>query len=465
MGTKAVQGEQTKAPEAAPALTQAGLCAPGWWSGIRGRLGLERNILVMLGIILLVGLGEELWVRFLPQYLVVLGAGTWGVAAYGALKDLLDAVYQYPGGWLADHLGRRRALMLFTLVAAVGYGVYLLAPSWEWILLGTVLVMAWDSLTLPALFAVVADTLPQNRRATGFGMQSLLRRVPTIVAPPVGGALVLGLGFAAGMQVGLALTVGLALLAVWLVARFYHELRPQPGPPVPAIRLWRETDPRLKRLLLADCLARWAEGIPRVFVPLYVLDVLGLSPLAFGWLIVLQRVTNVAVYVPLAPMSDRMNRKPFVLTTFAFFALFPLVLVMANGLAGAALAFVVAGLWEIGEPARKALIVDLAHESVRGRAIGLYYLLRNLSVFPTALVGGLIWSTLGPQYVFYSAFGVGVLGFLVYALWGAGDDAGERIRTVAASPANGGAVEEGASGTPPASADERIRGWPPGEEA
>src|SRR3954466_9862242 len=122
------------------------------WHRIHDRFGLERNILVMLGIILLVGLGEEMWVRFLPQYLVVLGAGTWGVAAYGALRDFLDAIYQYPGGWVADHLGRRRALMLFTLTAALGYGIYLFAPNCQWILVGTVLVMAWDSLTLPALF-------------------------------------------------------------------------------------------------------------------------------------------------------------------------------------------------------------------------------------------------------------------------------------------------------------------------
>lgn len=415
------------------------------WHRVRDRLGLERNILVMLGIILVVGLGEETWVRFLPQYLVVLGAGTWGVAAYGALHDFLDAVYQYPGGWVADHLGRRWALMLFTLAAAVGYGVYLFAPSWEWILVGTILVMAWDSLTLPALFAVVADTLPQNRRATGFGMQSLLRRIPTIIAPPLGGALVIGLGFPTAMGVGLGLTVGLALLAVWLVARFYREARPPAGPPLPAIQLWREMDPRLKRLLLADCLARWAEGIPRVFVVLYALDVLGISPLAFGWLIVVQRVTNVVVYVPLAPLSDRMNRKPFVLLTFAFFALFPLMLVTAKGLVGAALAFFVAGLWEIGEPARKALIVDLAHESVRGRAIGMYYLLRNLSVFPTALVGGLIWSTLGPQFVFYVAFSIGVLGFLAYALWGAADDPEERTGPAELASANGSVAE----GTPP----------------
>jgi len=394
---------------------------PTRWHRLRDHFGLERNILVMLGIILLVGLGEELWVRFLPQYLVILGAGTWGVAAYGALRDLLDGVYQYPGGWIADHLGRRKALMFFTLAAAVGYGIYLFAPSWEWILLGTTLVMAWDSLTLPALFAVVADNLPQTRRATGFGMQSLLRRIPTIIAPPLGGALVVAVGFAMGMEVGLALTIGLALLAVWLVGRFYVENGPIAGPPLGALQLWRQTDPRLKRLLVADCLSRWAEGIPRVFVVIYVLDVLGLSPLTFGWLIVLQRVTNVLVYLPLAPLSDRMNRKPFVLVTFAFFALFPLVLVLANGVVGAAIAFLVAGLWEIGEPARKALIVDLAHESVRGRAIGMYYLIRNLSIMPTALLGGLIWSTWGAEYVLYVAFIIGVLGFLTYALWGADD--------------------------------------------
>lgn len=316
--------------------------------------------------------------------------------------------------------------MLFTLVAAIGYCIYLFAPSWEWILIGTLLVMAWDSLTLPALFAVVADSLPKNRRATGFGMQSLLRRIPTIVAPPIGGALVVGASFAAGLEIGLALTIVLALLAVWLVGRFYVESRPIGGPSLGVLQLWRETDPRLKRLLIADCLSRWAEGIPRVFVVIYVLDVLGLSPLTFGWLIVLQRVTNVLVYLPLAPLSDRMNRKPFVLTTFAFFALFPLVLVLANGVLGAALAFFVAGLWELGEPARKALIVDLAHESVRGRAIGMYYLIRNLSILPTALLGGLIWSTLGPEAVFYVAFAIGVLGFLTYALWGAADDADGR---------------------------------------
>ena len=136
----------------------------------------------------------------------------------------------------------------------------------------------------------------------------------------------------------------------------------------------------------------------------------------------IQRLTNVALYVPAAALSDRMNRKPFVLATFAFFALFPLALALAGGFWGAALAFVVAGLWEVGEPARKALIVDLADESARGRAVGVYYLARNLSVFPAALVGGLLWQTAGPKGMLYAAFGAGAAGFLLYLVWGAGDD-------------------------------------------
>jgi MFS family permease len=83
----------------------------------------------MLAIILIVGMGEELWVRFLPQYLQSLGAGVWVVATYGALHSLLDAVYQYPGGWLADHLGRRAALIGFTLLAALGYGLYIASAN------------------------------------------------------------------------------------------------------------------------------------------------------------------------------------------------------------------------------------------------------------------------------------------------------------------------------------------------
>jgi MFS family permease len=387
---------------------------------LRSWLGLERNIAAMLAMFLVLGMGEELWSRFVPKYLEMLGAVTWAVALYGTLKDLLDAVYPYPGGWMADRLGRRSSLILFAGLAIGGYALYMVAPSWPWILVGTVLVMAWSSLTLPAIFAVIGDHLPPARRAMGFGVQSILKRVPMILAPPLGGALIAGLGLAAGIRVGLAVTILLAILGIAILRRSYVESAPPPPDPERLGGLWRGMDPGLKRLLLADVLARWAEGIPKVFILLFVIDVLGASAVEFGGLTSVQMIAATLVYLPVARLSDRMNRKPFVLLTFAFFALFPLTLALAQGALWLTVAFIVGGLRETGEPARKALIVDLASAGARGRAVGLYYLIRGLAVFPASLVGGWLW-TIDPRLPFYAAFAVGVAGFLVHARWGPGD--------------------------------------------
>ncbi|MBI3952140.1 MAG: MFS transporter [Acidobacteria bacterium] len=400
-------------PNAAPVVVQPATGLSRW----RNWLGLERNIVVMLVAILILGMGEELWMRFVPKYLELLGASAWSIAVYGTLKDLLDAIYQYPGGWLADRLGRRAALVLFTVLAIVGYVLYLLSPHWEWILIGTFFVMAWSSLTLPAIFAIIGDNLPQTHRAIGFGVQSILKRVPIVVAPLIGGWFIASLGLSAGMRLGLGITIVLALVAIIIVWRYYMEKAPSARDTARFGDVWRSLDAHLKRLLVADCLARWAEGIPKVFIVLYVINVLRADAFQFGWLISVQMLAATLIYIPIAKLSDRMSRKPFVLMTFAFFALFPLALVSAANFFWLVLAFVMAGLREIGEPVRKALIVDLAKETARGRAIGVYYLIRGLVVFPASLIGGWLW-TINNQWPFYIAFMVGVAGFLAYAVWG-----------------------------------------------
>ncbi|HEY3129451.1 MAG TPA: MFS transporter [Acidobacteriota bacterium] len=396
---------------------------------LRTALALERNISVTLMAIVIVGMGEELWTRFLPKYLELLGATAWIIAAYGTLRDLLDAVYQYPGGWLADRLGRRAALMLFTLLAMIGYGFYLFSPGWKWILAGTFFVMAWSSLTLPALFAIIGDNLPPSRRAVGFGVQAFLKRVPMILAPPLGGWLIARLGMSRGVKACLMATLALALLAILVVQRYYVEKHVSGLDGGRFRAIWQDMDTHLKRLLVADCLARWAEGIPKVFIVLYVLDVLRGSAVQFGWFVSLQTITSIVVYIPIARLADRMNRKPFVLLTFAFFALFPLALVISGSLFWLSLAFVIGGLREIGEPARKALIVDLAKKSARGRSVGMYYLIRGLVVFPASLVGGWLWAA-DARRPFYAAFVIGLLGLATYAAWGPGDSDGRRQEAV-----------------------------------
>src|SRR4051812_21164567 len=97
----------------------------------RGRaadyLGLERNVVIVSTVVFLLGLGEELWKKFLPKYLEHLDAGSVVIGLFGTTEDFFDAIYQYPGGWLADRAGRRRAFIVFIGIASAGYLIYLLS--------------------------------------------------------------------------------------------------------------------------------------------------------------------------------------------------------------------------------------------------------------------------------------------------------------------------------------------------
>src|SRR5215203_6159818 len=96
-------------------------------------LALEPNIVAVSAAMFLMGLGENLWRRFLPKYLQLLGAPITAIGLFGTTEDFLDGVYQYPGGWVADRFGRRRALLLFVALAMAGYALFLVAPTWRWV--------------------------------------------------------------------------------------------------------------------------------------------------------------------------------------------------------------------------------------------------------------------------------------------------------------------------------------------
>jgi MFS family permease len=385
----------------------------GGFSVVIDGLGLRRNIVVLSLAIFCVGLGEELWTRFLPKYLEALGAGVLAIGAFGTFQELLEGLYPYPGGVLADRWGRKRALVTFNLLALVGYGVYLVSPSWPLVFVGLSFTMAWSSLALPATFALIGDSLPPERRAMGFTVQSLLKRVPTVLAAPLGGLLIGSLGLVAGVHVGLAVTLVLGTLSLLAQHRFYVEAPMAARPASMALRhTLRALPTGLKRLLLAESIVRTGQGLAEIFVVLYVTNVLGLTAATFGTLVALRMATSILVYIPAATLADRWGRAPFVVLSFLCFALFPFLLASARGPVGLIAAFVCAGLREIGEPARKAMIVDLADAAQRGRMVGVYYFTRGLVVMPASLVGGMLWR-LHPQIPFYVAAGVCLLGLVL----------------------------------------------------
>lgn len=379
------------------------------------RLHLKPGVRALATALFVYGFGEELWFRYLPAYLRILGASPFHVGLFGTAKDFLDAGYAYPGGLIADRLGSRRALLLFGVLTTAGFALYLAHPSVPVLFVGLLLVMAWQSLGLPATFSLIREELVGGGRLVGFTVQSVVKRLPIILAPPLGGWLIGRYGMGSGMRFGFAVSVLTSLIMLVGLRRSF-KLAPASGHAEPAAPRARvRLHPTLQRLLVADCLIRLCEGLPDVFLVVWALEIVKVSAARFGILTAILMATAIASYFPAALLAGRAEKKPFVVLTYAFFTLFPLAVVFSHSYAALAAAFVIGGLREIGEPARKALIVDLASQDP-GATVGLYYSIRGFAVAGASALGGALW-TLRPSLTFLVAAGLGAAGTLWAALW------------------------------------------------
>jgi len=246
----------------------------------------------------------------------------------------------------------------------------------------------------------------------GFTVQSMLKRIPMVVSPLLGGAMIGALGLHAGIRTGLLITI--ALVAITIPVLWSVNVPLAPGDSVRLSGVWNSFHATLKRLLVSDIAIRTCEGMADIFVVLYVTNVTRISIPRYGILVAIQLATAILVYFPAARMADRLGRKPFVIATFLFFALYPVAVVLAPGFGWLVCAFVIGGLREIGEPSRKVMIVDLAQHNLRARTVGLYYLVRSLTITPASAIGGLLWR-IRPQTPFLVAGLIGVVGTLLFA--------------------------------------------------
>ena len=92
-------------------------------------LALKRSTVGVLAMVVLILLGERMAERFLPLYLVALGGGAFSVGLLNGMDNLLSALYSFPGGYASDRLGYKRALVLFNLIAMIGYLIVILFIS------------------------------------------------------------------------------------------------------------------------------------------------------------------------------------------------------------------------------------------------------------------------------------------------------------------------------------------------
>ena len=389
-------------------------------------LGLQKSTVGMLFMVILVGMGERMAERFLPIYLIALGGGPIVIGLLNGLDNLLSALYAFPGGYLSDRLGFKKALLAFNLFAMIGYMLVIFIPAWPAVLVGAIFFLSWSAISLPATMSLVSRVLPTDKRTMGVSMHSLVRRIPMALGPITGGLLIGFWGEKDGVRLAFVVALVLAVVVAVMQQKLIEEdpalkadSKPANQPEKNPLRLFREMSPALKRLLVADILVRFCEQIPYAFVIVWCMKIIQ-SPITafqFGILTGIEMATAMLIYIPVAYFADRSAKKPFVVTTFGIFTLFPLCLLFTTSFEFLVLAFILRGLKEFGEPTRKALIMDLAPEDRKAAMFGLYYMMRDIIVSLAAFGGAFLW-LVSPQVNFLAAFAFGVIGTVSFAVRG-----------------------------------------------
>jgi MFS family permease len=388
-----------------------------WRQKIVEFFGLKKSMVALLTMVILVGLGEKMAERFLPIYLMALGGGALTIGLLGGMTNLLSALYSFPGGYLSDRLGYKKALLVFNLIALFGYSIVIIFPYWQAVIIGAIFFLSWSAISLPATMSLVSRVLPQDKRTMGVTMHSLVRRLPMALGPIIGGVLIGIYGDKTGVRLAFVGAFFLGLLSLVLQQVMIEEDSAQGNAEKRPSRLWRYMSPALKNLLASDILIRFAEQIPYAFVVVWCIKNQGITATQFGVLTAIEMITAVLVYVPVAYLADRSTKKPFVVITFFNFTIFPLVILFSQSFWMMVIAFVIRGLKEFGEPTRKALIMDLAPEDKKAGMFGLYYLIRDVIVAIGAFGGAFLWQ-ISPEANFLTAFACGLAGTIYFWIYG-----------------------------------------------
>ncbi|SEO53458.1 Predicted arabinose efflux permease, MFS family [Halogranum amylolyticum] len=426
----------------------------GAFTTFRQFFALQGDVLVLSVAMFAFSLGFQMTGRYMPRYMSVLGAGSVAIGLYGSFGNLVSAVYPYPGGALSDRIGSRTALTLFGLASTVGFVVWLFAPAFGFLTLpgvqvgplaieavtlpvgiffGLLLSQAWKSFGLGATFAIVKQSVPPERLASGFASTETFRRTAFLVGPLLAAGLLAVYEFQIGFRYVLLLAAGFGLVATVLQHWLYDAAEDSLGKSFAGLRAVvddvRQMPDPLRPLLVGDTLVRFANGMVYAFFVIVVVEFLAVgatlpvvgrvNPDAyFGVLLAIEMAVALVVMAPVAALARRVGLKPVVALGFAVYAVFPLLLISAppNALV-LALLFAFSGLRFAGLPAHKALIVGPAEENAGGRVVGTYYLLRNVVVIPSAALGGWLYSS-SPTVAFGVATAVGVVGTAYFLVFG-----------------------------------------------
>ncbi|HEX9615975.1 MAG TPA: MFS transporter [Anaerolineales bacterium] len=370
---------------------------------------LSRTLLLFMFAMVLANTAANMYMPLLPLYLKDLKASVVQIGLFFTFSQIVPLALQILGGWMSDSLGRLRSIALGSVAGVLSYAGLILAPTWQWVLVGEGFSSVTRSLVGPSFGAFIAEQSSEENRARVFGITESIYMVVAVVGPPLGGWLADSYGFKFMLLCAGALYLVATLIRISMarVAARGSESSPQKL----SVSGLKTNLGLMAGLMIAGGLVTWilvTDGVRDVafsmsftLLPIYLEGIGGLSIQQIGWLESVFGVFMMLVTLPAGWLADKKGERLAIVAGFVlqFFAL--MAFLRVSGFWGYASAWALLGLG-VGmmAPAYQSLISKAVPEKTRGTAFGLFNTSLGVVSLPAPAIGAQLWERISPRFPF-----------------------------------------------------------------
>jgi len=391
----------------------------------------SRNVLVITLTQTLSMFMGSLWWPFQALYILELGASKESLGMILTLQSITELVIQIPGGILTDKWGRRKIIVLGTILRLSSNAIFLSASHWTHIAPALVLTSA-AIISSPASSALLAESISKENVSTGFAAIRTVTEFPMIVTSLLGGILIDSLGIITGVKMILLAYSTVALVSIILQWRYITETM-QPSPGDRTEKEQREDRPILDSirqvprdvLVLSVILGISALSMRLFssFTVIYAVEVVGLSTTQWGLLGTVANITAIVFSIPGGRIADRLGKRvgillsriPMAFATFGYtLSSSFLHLGMIRTISGMGSGFGADLYGAQGGPLWQALIIDYTPQHERGRFMGIIGTIKSVLCIPATWIGGYLYDNMSPSTPFRVSFVMDVVAIAVF---------------------------------------------------
>jgi len=384
----------------------------------------EGNFRIMLLSWLVLDFFSELPSTYYQLFILELGGTAAIIGLIGASEQIARAVMQIPGGYLADKYGRKWLIATMTFLAAIARIFHVLAPSWEWVLVGSV-IYGFCGIYRPALNAIVADSVPAEKRGMGFSLINLIASVSTTPAPLLAGYLMTRMGLVPSVRFSYVLVIFGFMVAALFRFRLKEtvenperiNIREMLGTyPISireSINVWRLVPRSAFILFLTSIFVAFTTGLFQPIFSVWIVNDLGIGRLEFSYIMASMFITMIILAIPAGKLIDKIGKKKPILLAFVLWAI-AVPLMIYGDFWRLIISMTLVGVIQVMiNGATSALTADLVPKEHRGKTNGSRGFFSMLSSSVGMITGGWLYDNVSHALPWYLQLVIIVIPFLL----------------------------------------------------